>query len=62
MRFNFSGYFEFFETIAKNKIFQKIRKGVDLRTQKLKRPPLGWTKNIFKYKVYGIATQFQRSN
>jgi hypothetical protein len=34
MCFNFSGYFAFFEMIAKNEKFQKIGKGVVLRIQK----------------------------
>ena len=45
MRFNFSGYFEFFEMIAKNENFQKIGKVVVLRGQKITRPPFRPRKN-----------------
>ena len=39
MHFNFSGYFAFFEMIAKKENFQKIGEGVVLRAQKSTRPP-----------------------
>jgi len=38
MGFNFSGYFEFFEMIAKYETFQKIGKGMILHAQKLTCP------------------------
>ena len=54
MRFNFSGYFAFFEMIAKNEKFQKIMKGVVLCNQKFMRTPFRPKKNILEYWVYGI--------